>query len=223
MAAADALAARKWEFDSLVSRIEYSNRCGRHDASVTLLQVAQAAEASRRAEATEKKVAVLTAGFMKRATSLATQVTPPPPPSCAVAPRVLNSICPQQANGLADAAYDKSLLLETYTLVCPSFPIHSSAFLQAHPCPCSCVRRSSKCCPCACRSFKSAWPPYKPRSPSIKRAIRSLLVLWQRSERQRGFYRILSALEGALHLKRCIRIHDYTRNRTRELRASERS
>jgi hypothetical protein len=132
MAAADALAARKWEFDSLVSRIEYSNRCGRHDASVTLLQVAQAAEASRRAEATEKKVSVLTAGFMKRATSLATQVTPPPPPSCAVAPRVLNSICPQQANGLADAAYDKSLLLETYTLVCPSFPIHSSAFLQAH-------------------------------------------------------------------------------------------
>ncbi len=73
--ATDALAARKWEFDSLVSRVKFTNLYNRGQINVTRLQMAQAAEAARRAEATEKKVAVLTAGFMKRAASLATQVT----------------------------------------------------------------------------------------------------------------------------------------------------
>ena len=74
LAAADALAARKWEFDSLVRWPAGVCGCFFY---VMLLQVAQAAEASRRAEATEKKVAVLTAGFMKRAASLSTQAPSP--------------------------------------------------------------------------------------------------------------------------------------------------
>lgn len=89
---------------------------------MTPLQVAQAAEAARRADATEKKVAVLTAGFMKRAASLATQVSSlPSPPFHFLAVTDFQSSF--QANGLADASYDKRVLLETYTQVLHAIPL----------------------------------------------------------------------------------------------------
>ena len=70
--------------------------------NLILLKVAQAAEVSRRAEATEKKVAVLTAGFMKRAASLSTQVSAD---YRIVRLRVASHSSPLlQVDGLADAS-----------------------------------------------------------------------------------------------------------------------
>jgi hypothetical protein len=95
--------------------------------NLILLKVAQAAEVSRRAEATEKKVAVLTAGFMKRAASLSTQVSAD---YRIVRLRVASHSSPLlQVDGLADAAYDKRVLLETYTRVIHLFVfIHSNIY-----------------------------------------------------------------------------------------------
>ena len=104
--------------------------------NVTPLQVAQAAEAARRADATEKKVAVLTAGFMKRATSLATQVSSRhSPPFHFIAVTDFQSFF--QANGLADASYDKRVLLETYTQV-----FHTISFQLPKLIPALAVARS---------------------------------------------------------------------------------
>jgi hypothetical protein len=143
-------------------------------------QVAQAADASRRADATEKKVAVLTAGFTKRSTTLATQVSslsllPALPPPCLPSASSL-----LQSNGLADAAYDKRLLLQTY--IQAKSP--NSCFVDPSPhlSPHSCASQSNMCCPFACRNCRSVSQPCRRRRRSFKRVILRCLVQWPLSK-----------------------------------------
>jgi hypothetical protein len=96
--------------------------------------MAQAAEAARRADATEKKVAVLTAGFMKRAASLSTQVACSHSfrTSCSKLPSVQNRSMASQMLHMTKVCFSRRILwyVSLLTQVAPSSSSLSPTPLQ---------------------------------------------------------------------------------------------
>lgn len=101
--------------------------------------MAQAAEAARRADATEKKVAVLTAGFMKRAASLSTQVACSHSfrTSCSKLPSVQNRSMASQMLHMTKICFSRRIhwYVSLLTQVAPSGSSLSPTPLSLSPSP----------------------------------------------------------------------------------------